>query len=132
MDNLFKEHTKKYHRDEQLVGGFVPLTIAERFKLICLYQGISKSELLRQLIISITEHENTPEDEEILNLIANKAWKEWEYRLEKNRGLRGWNSRNKIKGQFTNYKKEIEQKLQKKKISPYNIQKILYKIGNIE
>ena len=132
MDKLFSKHTKKYHQDEVLVGGYAPHPVAERFKLICLYHGISKSELLRQLITSVVNNDNEPDDEEILNEIASKAWREWETRLEANMGIRGWNSRSKIKDQFINFKKEVELNLQRKKISSYYIERILQKIGNIE
>lgn len=110
MENPFVE--KKEDKNDKLIGGYVPLHIANYLRLFSIYQGKSLQSVLLDIITSWNTAEGLS-PEYIMESLAQKAytmWEKWEDKEKKDK---------------TEYLKQIETTLSNLKLSDDYIEQVL-------
>ncbi len=127
-DPFFVEREDHY-KSGKMVGGYVPRHLADYIHLLALYHNQTAQAVLRHLI----EHwlaEQEPQDS-ILTALADRAYSEWLRRCQEYKKDPEWRTLRERSKQFTWYKKEVRDRLQKKKIANDFIEKILTELHRL-
>lgn len=127
--NPFEIKRHKYGRDLQLLGGYFPREVVERFGLIAVVKGESRSSLLKTFLDILLDEE--PDNDILTTELAGKAYKEWKRRYESNKGSFKWKTTDQVMNRYKDFKKEVEVRLKAKKLSEKHIQSVVYKMGHI-
>jgi predicted DNA-binding protein len=113
---------------EKTVAVKVPLRVADYLTLYCLYRNTSKSAYIRNII---QERLKGLEDEEIMiNTLANRAYAEWQRRLDANSRSLGWADYVRIK-RFRQYEEELKRILRVKRMPVPYIDRIIKRFENL-
>lgn len=111
-ENLFAKKRKARTIDSRLVGGYLPLPVAERLRLIALYKGSSIQNILQNIIEDWSNKFES--DDVIINEVAKLAKEEWKRRRIES-----------IPGDYSLYLEEVVSLLKKRKISEKYIDEII-------
>lgn len=104
----------------KLVGGYVPLPVSQRLRLLAVYNETSIQKTLQQIIIEWTT-EKEPENS-MIETLADRAYMEWKRRLNEYKIVADTNSRRKA------YITEIKERLRRRKLSHEYIEMIAEKL----
>ena len=110
-------------RDASLVGAYVPRQLADYVRLLALYYNTTSSDIIRATIRERLENEE-PEDS-IIRILASRAYREWQRRLDEKRRQPGWQSQDDLRKRFGEFEEEMKQTLFKRKITLPKIMGIL-------
>ena len=110
-------------RDASLVGAYVPRQLADYVRLLALYYNTTSSEIIRATIRERLENEE-PEDS-IIRILASRAYREWQRRLDEKRRQPGWQSQDDLRKRFGEFEEEMKQTLFKRKITLPKIMGVL-------
>lgn len=127
--SVFESKRKRYGTDLQLIGGYFPREVVERFGLVAIAKGETRSGLLKEHIETLLDEE--PDNDTLILDIASSAYKEWKKRLVQNEGKSKWKTNKQLMSRYTDFKKEVEVKLRLKKLSEKHIAAVIYKMGHI-
>lgn len=117
--DLFAKKRKARIIDSQLVGGYLPLPLVERLRLISLYKGRSIQNILQNIIEDwIIKFE----PDEIIDEVVKLAIEEWDCRIA---------SHKPAPGDYSSYLEEVALLLKKRKISEKYIDEIMERIERI-
>lgn len=116
-------------KDASLVGAYVPRQLADYIRLLALYYNTTSSDIIRATIRERLENEE-PEDS-IVRILASRAYREWQRRLDEKRGQPGWQSQDDLRKRFGEYEQEMKQTLLKRKITLPKIMEVLEKMEQI-
>ena len=98
--------------NSKLVGGYLPLPLANRMRLLSVYQQTTVQGILRELIESWSAE--TPSDEQVIGQLANRICAEWERRVETGEVKE-------TKKSQKDYQQEITGMLRRRKVSDHHI-----------
>lgn len=117
--NPFQNKITKASDDEtKLVGGYIPATMAERLRLLSIYYEKSLQLIIKESLENWYASYGNP-DKSIIEELSDRAVAEWNRRKKENKMTQK---------QYLGYLKELEERLEKKKLSSDNIQAILIRI----
>lgn len=123
------ERDGQHYKSGKMVGGYVPRQLAEYVHLLALYHNQTAQTVLRQ-IIEYWLAEQEPQNS-ILIALADRAYTEWLRRCRESVKDPEWKGLRERAKQFTRYKKEIRDRLQKRKIADEHIEKILQELHRL-
>lgn len=99
----------------KLVGGYVPLPVADYLGLLALYHKTTVSNIIREMIQHRIDNEEP--EELIINTLANRAYKEWFKRLKANSRKKDWKSNEDLIARFREFELEVKFRLLKRKVN---------------
>jgi len=112
-----------------LVGAYVPRQMADYIRLLALYYNTTSSDVIRATIRERVENEE-PENS-VVRILASRAYREWQQRLDEKKGQSGWQSQDDRHKRFTEYEQEIKNTLFKRHITAPKVMEILEKMEQI-
>ena len=115
-------------KDASLLGAYVPRQLVDYIHLLALYYNTTSSDVIRTTIRERLENEE-PEDS-IVRILASRAYREWQRRLDERRKQPGWQSQDNLRKRFSEYEQEMKQTLLKRKITLPKIMEVLEQMEN--
>lgn len=113
---------KPVGKDSKLVGSWFPYQLADYTALIAVYYNVTVSEVLRKMAQRWIEDEDP--EESIIRILAGRAYREWQARLQEYRNQKYWNEAH-IQTRFKEYKEEVKKYLTKRRISEYKAREVI-------
>ena len=121
MATVFREK-KHYLKKDVLVGCYLPRREIDRLTLHALLHGVSKSNILEEMIMDYID--KLPEVDDLINQAVTKALNDWKQKQIENIGQEGWQSVEKVTARWEAYKVDLFKDLKMKKI-PKNLVNII-------
>ena len=100
--------------EQKLIGASVPRSIADKVYLYALHQKEPISAIIRNFAGVIA---NNVDEELITKKLAEEAFEVWQKRVEKNKEAPKWKTDKQLEKRFQEFNREMEERLQKRKIS---------------
>jgi len=126
-ENPFRNPYKIRGENSKLVGGYIPLPLADRLRLLSVYYERSAQNLLREIIEEWNKAIGKSE-EEIIETLVERAVVEWQRRI-----LESGTISRRAQEDYIN---ELSETLARKKVASHHIDIILgklkLKVGSIE
>lgn len=113
----------------KLVGGYVPLPVADYLGLLALYHKTTVSNLIREMLQNKIENEEP--EEHIINILAKRAYSDWLKRLKENQSKKAWKTPEDIIARFREFEIEVKFRLLKRKINEPKVVEILQVMENL-
>jgi hypothetical protein len=115
-----KSQTVKEDMDKIVIGTYVPRSLVQYLKLYALDRGLSYSVIIREQMTNFKESQEELglELDNLLDSLRDKALLEFEERKESGTGIT-----------MKEFKEELQEELEKTKISSILIKKLLTNIG---
>lgn len=108
---------------ERLVGAYVSQPMYEYLTLLAVYHNATITSTFRRMIEYWSENEEP--EENIMRILANRAYNEWCRRCMDNKDKSGWiSTQDKLK-KFREYENKMKDKLRKRKVSEPKITAII-------
>ena len=112
--NPFQTKKQKKRENQKMVGGYFPLSLVQRIRLLAVYQGRSVQNIFQQIVEQWSESADVKPNDVVIKELAKRAFEEWERRK---------NNENEV--QISEYLKELNLVLTRRKVSRHHIEEIL-------
>lgn len=106
---------------EKLIGAYMPRSLADYIATLALYEQTSSSTILRRMIDEYIE--NREDDQYMVRVLANRAYKEWMHRWKENKHKSSWKYN--MPQKYEEYCEEIEAKLKKRGLSWHRAKEVI-------
>lgn len=129
QNDPFYIEREDHYKSGKMIGGFIPRHLAGYLRILTVYHNRSLQSILLEAIESWIDGQEP--EQSVLIALADRAHVKWRQHCLENRKDPEWNTVRGRSKQFTRYKKDIHERLERKKLSLKHIEAILAELHRL-